>query len=108
MAATTSNLLHYSISDNYRNGNALTFTHYIDDLARWRDEKRLQNVIIVMDNVRFHRTAEVQEMVADLGFELRYLPPYTPVFQPIENLFSQWKGMIKETQLQNLQKIMMR
>jgi transposase len=48
-----------------------------------------------MDNVAFHRTEEVQEMLLIRGFEVKFLPAYSPFFNPIENMFAQWKNIVK-------------
>jgi hypothetical protein len=88
------------VLDNYENGNAATFQGFLLGLAAWRDRLGLINPIIVLDNVRFHHTIEVQQLFERLGFEVKYLPPYTPYFNPIENFFSQWKQFVKQTRPQ--------
>ena len=87
-------MTHYEILDG--NGNAERFTHFIDDLAAARDRHQLPaNAIVVLDNVRFHRSAIVVEMLQLRGFEYKYLPPYSPFFMGIECLFSEWKHYVK-------------
>ena len=44
-----------------------------------------QNSIIIMDNCSIHHIQEVKDL---LGVLLMYLPPYSPDFNPIEELFS--------------------
>src|SRR5919108_3500599 len=38
--------------------------------------------IVVIDNVSFHKVAGVEEAIQAGGAELRYLPPYSPEFNP--------------------------
>jgi len=64
--------------------------YYLDDLAAARD--RLQ---LPADNVGFHRSPIVVEMLELRGFEYKYLPPYSPFFMGIESLFSEWKQHVK-------------
>lgn len=44
--------------------------------------------VIVMDNVRFHHSEEVQLYLAEKGVRIAFTPPYEPDFNPIENVFS--------------------
>jgi transposase len=41
----------------------------------------------VMDNLPAHKPAAVRDAIERAGAELRFLPPYSPDFNPIE-LFS--------------------
>jgi len=43
---------------------------------------------IILDNARWHKTAEVTALAAKLQITLHYLPPYSPNLNPIERL---WK-----------------
>ena len=44
--------------------------------------------IVVMDNLRAHKVAGVEEAIEAVGAELRYLPKYSPDLNPIEMSFS--------------------
>ena len=79
-------------------GNADRFSHFIDDLARARDRLGYSNeTILVMDNVSFHKSAIVTEMIELRGFTVKFLPPYSPYLNPIESMFGQWKNFVKST-----------
>ncbi len=41
--------------------------------------------LVIMDNLSSHKGQRVREMIEAAGAELRYLPPYSPDFNPIEN-----------------------
>jgi len=49
--------------------------------------------IVFMDNVRTHKVAGVAEAA---GAELRYLPPYSPDMNPIENLYAKLKSHLRK------------
>lgn len=50
---------------------------------------------IVLDNVRFHHCATVATCAAHSGHLLVFLPPYSPMLNPIESLFGKWKTLIR-------------
>jgi len=50
-----------------------------------------QGQIVVMDNLRVHKTARVRQLIEDKGCQLRFLPAYSPDFSPIEEAFSKLK-----------------
>lgn len=47
--------------------------------------------IVVMDNLSPHKRASVREKIEATGVTLRFLPPYSPYFNPIEKAFSRLK-----------------
>ena len=44
--------------------------------------------VVVMDNLSPHKTQGVQEAIEAVGATVRYLPPYSPDFNPIEPMWS--------------------
>jgi len=44
--------------------------------------------VVVMDNVRFHHSANVRAAIEAIGATIMYIPPYHPEFNAIEELFS--------------------
>jgi transposase len=51
--------------------------------------------VVVMDNLTPHKAAGVREAIESVGAQLRYLPPYSPDFNPIENMWSKVKGKLR-------------
>lgn len=45
-------------------------------------------LVLFWDNVSYHRALCVRELAAQLGIELRFLPPYSPDLMPVERLWS--------------------
>jgi len=52
--------------------------------------------IVVMDNLSSHKGPRVREMIEAAGADLRYLPPYSPDFNPIENAFAKLKALLRK------------
>lgn len=51
--------------------------------------------IVVMDNLSAHRVQGVKEAIRAAGAEVKYLPPYSPDFNPIEQAWSQVKSVLR-------------
>ena len=55
--------------------------------------------IVVMDNLSTHKSERVRELIEGAGCELLYLPPCSsPDYNPIEEAFSEVKGILRKTQ----------
>jgi len=52
--------------------------------------------IVIMDNLPAHRSTAVRDAIEAVGAELRYLPPYSPDFNPIENAFAKLKSILRK------------
>lgn len=51
---------------------------------------------VILDNLPAHKGADVRRAVEAAGATLRYLPPYSPDFNPIENAFSKLKALLRK------------
>jgi len=51
--------------------------------------------LVILDNLATHKVAGVHQAVEAVGAGLLYLPPYSPDFNPIENLWSQVKAILR-------------
>ena len=65
------------------------------------DAAGLAGPTLVMNNVGFHKTEIVREKLIILDLLVKYLPAYSPFFNPIENMFSKWKNFVKRAQAKN-------
>ncbi len=54
-----------------------------------------KNDLVIMDNLATHKVAGVREAVEGAGARLLYLPPYSPDFNPIENMWSKIKQTLR-------------
>ncbi len=51
--------------------------------------------IVVMDNLGSHKVHGVRQAIEAAGATLRYLPPYSPDMNPIEQVFAKLKGLLR-------------
>ena len=52
--------------------------------------------IVAMDNLSSHKRAAARAIIEARGAELRFLPPYSPDFNPIEMAFSKLKALLRK------------
>ena len=52
--------------------------------------------LVVMDNLPAHRRAGVRAAINAAGARMRFLPPYSPDFNPIENAFAKLKALLRK------------
>ena len=55
-----------------------------------------------MDNMRSHHVKAVREIIEDAGMTLLYLPPYSPDFNPIEEMLSKIKAVLRKLMIRVL------
>lgn len=53
--------------------------------------------IVVMDNVGSHKVAGIAAAIEAAGAQVRYLPPYSPHYNPIEQVFAKFKTLLRKT-----------
>lgn len=53
--------------------------------------------IVIMDNLPAHKSVEIGQAIERVDAELRFLPPYSPDFNPIEMAFSKIKTSLRKT-----------
>jgi transposase len=51
--------------------------------------------VVVLDNLAAHKQPEVREAIEQAGAHLRFLPPYSPDFNPIELAFAKLKAFLR-------------
>lgn len=92
-ALTTDGLLAPLVLDGPINGQAFVawVEQFLAPTLRAGD-------IVVMDNLSSHKVAKVKPAIEAAGAALRYLPPYSPDFNPIEQVFAKLKAMLRRTQ----------
>lgn len=57
-----------------------------------------QGDIVVMDNLAVHKSPAVQQLVKAVGAEVRFLPAYSPDLNPIEEMWSKIKSLLRSTE----------
>jgi len=59
------------------------------------------NKVLIMDNYRFHHTREVATLFGTCQIAFKFLPPYSPQLNPIEEFFSMIKSRYAGIKLLN-------
>lgn len=52
--------------------------------------------IVIMDNLPSHKVTGIREAIEAAGAKLLYLPPYSPDLNPIEQVFSKFKTLLRK------------
>lgn len=79
------------VIDGPMNGNA--FLAYVDQVLV---PSLKPGDIVVMDNLSAHKVPGVRQAIEAAGARLLYLPPYSPDFNPIEQLFAKLKALLRK------------
>lgn len=51
--------------------------------------------VVVLDNLAVHKQPEVRTAIEAVGAQIRFLPPYSPDFNPIEQAFAKLKAFLR-------------
>jgi transposase len=51
--------------------------------------------VVVLDNLAVHKQPDVRTAIEGAGAHLRFLPPYSPDFNPIEQAFAKLKAFLR-------------
>lgn len=54
----------------------------------------------------FHKNITIKNLIENKGHKILFLPPYTPDFDPIENMFSKWKQYVRSRNPQNVNEML--
>ncbi len=79
------------VIDGPMNGNA--FLAYVEQVLA---PTLKPGDIVVLDNLSAHKVPGVREAIEATGARLLYLPPYSPDFNPIEQLFAKLKALLRK------------
>jgi transposase len=79
------------VIDGAMNGNA--FLAYVEQILA---PSLKPGDIVVLDNLSAHKVPGVRQAIESTGSKLLYLPPYSPDFNPIEQLFAKLKAMLRK------------
>ena len=51
--------------------------------------------VVVLDNLVVHKHVDVRTAIEAVGAQIRFLPPYSPDFNPIEQAFAKLKALLR-------------
>ena len=79
--------------------NGETFKDYIEQhLAPTLHE----GDIVVMDNLRCHKVKGIKQAIEKAGAHILYLPPYSPDLNPIEQMWSKIKSLLRKVKARSI------
>ena len=81
------------------------FYNYISKLFNDLTNDGVQRALLVMDNVRFHKTNLIAQLIESSSHKLLFLPPYSPFLNPIEEFFHQVKTIVRSKSPQNFDQL---
>lgn len=58
--------------------------------------------ILILDNLQTHKVAGVEAALWEKGVRVVYLPPYSPDYNPIEQVFSKIKNELRRRELRKI------
>mgnify|MGYP001157521180 CR=1 FL=1 len=72
-------------------------------LQRLRDQNQFEDIILMMDNLSFHKSRDIKERMDELGFHYTYTPAYSPQYNGIEEVIGIGKREVKKRRLEMIQ-----
>jgi len=75
--------------------NTASFNDFLQGLCTELRRQGFYNPIFVMDNCPIHSRANLEVLREHGGVEYRFLPPWTPMLNPIEEVFAGLKRAIR-------------
>lgn len=60
---------------------------------------------VVMDNLPAHKAIKVREAIKAVGAKVKFLSPYSPDFNPIENCWSKLKEFLRVQEVRTYKQI---
>lgn len=91
-------LRHNAITAPFVIDKAMTAVIFIEYVRQCLVPTLQPGDIVVMDNLPAHKNAAVRQIIEAAGAELRYLPPYSPDLNPIEQAFAKLKAHLRKAQ----------
>ena len=61
--------------------------------------------MVVMDNLSSHKVVGVKKAIESVGAQVLYLPPYSPDLNPIENVFSKLKTLVRKAKVRKVEEL---
>jgi hypothetical protein len=94
-AISNKNIVNYEIINESVNKNI-----YLDFIKK--NKEIFKNKVIIQDNARIHHSIIVKNYASKENIIMKYNPPYTPEFNPIEFMFNKCKIEFKKLNHTNL------
>lgn len=72
--------------------DTLVFNAYVEQVLRPRVQA---GDVLVLDNLRAHKASVIEEVAAACGARVLWLPPYSPDYAPIEQMWAKVKEALR-------------
>ena len=92
-AYTVDGYLTVGIKEGYFSGETF-FRWVVDELLPHCNAYPAPRSVIIMDNASIHCNPRIEQVIRQHGCEIKYLPPYSPDYNPIELSFAVLKAWI--------------
>ena len=93
-AYTQDGIVHFRVYEGSTDAEILE--GFIEELLPYCAKRPNPKSVLIMDNASFHHSEKIQQLCDNMGVVLRYLPPYSPHFNPIEEFFREFKTYIRQ------------
>jgi len=64
------------------------------------------NDLVILDNCRSHKNQEALDLITSVNAFYKFLPPYSPDLNPIENMWSKVKSILRKEEAKTDKKLM--
>ncbi|WP_245397602.1 IS630 family transposase [Candidatus Rhabdochlamydia oedothoracis] len=75
-------------------------TCHTDLFNVWLKQELIPNLthgqVLILDNASFHQSKTTRTLIEESGYEMLFLPPYSPDLNPIEKYWANMKTKIRE------------
>ena len=62
--------------------------------------------VVILDNLAVHKQPDVRIAIEQAGAQLRFLPPYSPDFNPIEQVFAKLKAFLRALRPRSFERVL--
>ena len=77
--------------------NKRKFKHFLE---RLRQLNYADDIMLMMDNLSFHKSGDTKQRMDELGFSYTYTPVYSPQYNGIEEVIGIGKQVVKQRRLE--------
>ena len=93
-AMNKNGIIHFSSQSKPFNSDS--FQIFIGNLLKTLNDKNMNDGVFIMDNVRFHKSKEVQRVITESTYSVLFLPPIVAIPEPYRKHVQQMEGICKK------------
>jgi transposase len=98
-------LRHDGVSAPFMLDGAMDGPHFLAYVEQMLAPTLKKGDIVFMDNVSTHLVDGIEEAIEARGARVFYLPPYSPDFNPIEQLFAKFKSFLRKMKARTIEQL---